>query len=1331
MQATRRARTAARRTRRLIAAAVSAALVASVVALGVPAFVQTDGSAPAARAVEQPVAAAPAEPTPVFVEDFERGGGTLPARLTNYVGAGGNAYRATGNWAAIADCNGVILNYATASFTSNGTRYCSTENAVQAQNNARRLADVLGQVAAGTNGSTSATQSNRALVDWTTSSAGSSSDAVLETTANVGGPAATGYYVVSLDVAEASCDYGGGANASKLWVTANAGTTTAQRFNADAIALCATTGAGSYTSPMGSMTRPTGASSVWGGGGASVKAGRVYGDTALLLSAAERRSLKLTVTNATTTGDGNDFAVDNLRIADGTPTLTKAFSSETAFTGARTTLTFTVTNTSERAAKYDWGFTDTLPAGMKPVAGSFGGTCVNSSAGKVAFSRNADAAAGTITIAGGDLPRNASSCTITVDVTAAAAGTYTNGAANIGNSTLRPPQDATLIVQQPASLSVRHVLQRAAAGDQFTSSVYSGTEALATSTTSGSADGLQSAQISALQVRPGAAYTIHTTLAGGGAGLGYTTSYSCERDGVVIASNPAAASGSITVPDEPGAQIVCTFTTAPRTAQFNCDPNHFYSVTENGALVQGDIVTGTASQLRAGADDVSGINALAVAPNGSAVWGLSRTADSTDVAYVARVLPDGSFSVPGGAWTTVDRSGAEVPGGIVAGAIDLESGRYLFGKFNGGSFYLYSFTEATRAYAFVGSFPTGNAAVGNGDMAFDAKGNLSVLGAASNGSSNSATIYTVTKQNLAAPVNGVLTVGASVTANLTGAEAGGFPNVNGLAFSPRGTVYLSNASGTHEFDPTTWKRVEGTRFVGSPSVDLASCSSPSTVTVQKNVIGRSAPADQFTLAVRNGSTTVATATTTGSAAGRQKEQIGPYPAPIGTTLSIAESMAAGSPTALDVYTVRYECWVDGERVADGSTPAADVAMPDRYSAALNCTFFNAPKPATVVTVRKLVQDPATGASTAAAGWRLGMVATATAGVATALPSDTPQQTTGPDGTVSWTVLHSDGGVATVRVSEVQQAGYEVVSLACTVNGGAATYGAVTSLDLTGIAANSSVDCSFTNRPVATLALVVERSSGSKATTTWTASATGSRTALAGPAGAGGAPSKTVSAGVPYRLASTGPADASDAAYVVTSPWSCTDAAGAAVAVSASGDVTATRGSSVTCRIAYGTAQITLLKQVVDPQPGFEARNWTITATPNAFTGLGAQSRIGAEYSAATGGNAASTVEVRPGHGYALTEALTDQGSKVAYQELRLEQLVNGAWVTVSSASITAPAAGQSAVYRFVNAPIPGVVLPLTGGMSTDAFMIAGAIILLLALSGAVVHGSRRRRRSTA
>ncbi len=1329
MHATRRARTAARRGKRLVAAAASAALVASLVALGVPAFVQSPATVPAANAVEQPVAAAPVEPTPVFVEDFERGGGTLPTRLTNYVAVGGNGYTAAGNWAAIAECNGVILNYATTSFTNNRTSYCTTENALQAQNNARRLADVLGQVGSGATASTNATQSNRALVDWTTRLAGGSSEPVLETTANVGGSTGAGYYVVSLDVAEASCDYSNGANTSKLWVTANAGTSAAQRFNAAAIALCASSSARSYSSPTAGMSRPAGASTVWGGGGNSVKAGRVYGDTALLLSAAERRALKLTVTNATTTGDGNDFAVDNLRVADATPTLTKAFSAETAFTGARTTLTFTVTNTSERSAKYDWGFTDTLPAGMTPVADSFGGTCVNSAAGRAAFVRSADASAGTITVSGGDLPRNATSCTITIDVTAAGAGTYTNGAANISGSALRLPQDATLIVEEPASLTVRHVLQRAAAGDQFTTSLLAGDEVLASSDSSGSSNGLQAAQITEQQVRPGSTYTIHTALAGGGAGLGYATSYSCERDGVIIASNPAAASGAITVPDEPGAQIVCTFTTAPRAAQFNCDPNHFYSVTENGALVQGDVVTGAASQLRAGADEVTGINALAVAPNGTAIWGLSRTADSTDVAYVAKMLPDGSSSVPGGAWTTVDRDGVEVAGGIVAGAIDLESGRYLFGKFNGGSFYLYSFTEASRAYAFVGSFPTGNAAVGNGDMAFDAKGNLSVLGAATDGSSSSATIYTITKQNLAAPVNGVLAVGASVTAALSGADAGGFPNVNGLAFSPRGTVYLSNASGTHEFDPTTWKRVEGTRFIASPSVDLASCSSPSTVTVQKNVVGRAAAADQFTLTLRNGSTTVATATTSGAAAGRQQQQIGPYPAPIGTALSISEAMAAGSSTAIGVYTVRYECWVDGERVADGSTTAADVSMPDRFSAALNCTFFNAPKPATTVTVRKLVQDPATGASAPAAGWRLGMNATATAGVATSLPSDTPQQTTGADGSASWTVLHSDGGVATVRVSEVQQAGFEVVALTCTVDGRTAGYGAVTALDLTGIAANSSVDCSFTNRPVATLALVVDRSSGTKAVSTWSTSAAGPRTAIAGPSGQGGAAAKTVSAGVPYRLASSGPADASDAAYVVTAAWSCVDAAGAVVAVSASGDVTAPRGSAVTCRIAYGTAQITLLKQVIDPQAGFEPRNWTITATPKPLTGLTAQSRVGVEYS--TSGNAASTIEARPGHGYSLAEALTDQTSKVAYQQLRLEQLVNGTWTTVDSASITAPAAGQTAVYRFVNAPIPGAVLPLTGGMSTDAFVVAGALILLLALSLSVLHGRRRRRRSTA
>ena len=101
--------------------------------------------------------------------------------------------------------------------------------------------------------------------------------------------------------------------------------------------------------------------------------------------------------------------------------------------------------------------------------------------------------------------------------------------------------------------------------------------------------------------------------------------------------------------------------------------------------------------------------------------------------------------------------------------------------------------------------------------------------------------------------------------------------------------------------------------------------------------------------------------------------------------------------------------------------------------------------------------------------------------------------------------------------------------------------------------------------------------------------------------------------------------------------------------------------------------------------------------------------------------------MRPGHSYTLSEAATDPARPLAYQELRLEQLTGSTWTPVSSRTISAPAAGQTAVYRFVNAPVEPTTLPLTGGTSADAYYIGGGSLLVLALAFSVWHGRQRRR----
>ncbi len=142
--------------------------------------------------------------------------------------------------------------------------------------------------------------------------------------------------------------------------------------------------------------------------------GTYAGDDAVLFSGP---SVGVRMVNAQASGTGNDGAIDNLRILDATPQLSTAFDPDPVGVGDSTTLTFTVTNTTEKAAKRGWSFTEQLPPGLVADPGSATTTCPS----------------GTVTVdpgghgltSGGDLAAGQESCTITVRVTSARSGTYT------------------------------------------------------------------------------------------------------------------------------------------------------------------------------------------------------------------------------------------------------------------------------------------------------------------------------------------------------------------------------------------------------------------------------------------------------------------------------------------------------------------------------------------------------------------------------------------------------------------------------------------------------------------------------------------------------------------------------------------------------------------------------------------------------------------------------------------------------------------------------------------------------------------------------------------
>ncbi|CAB5723596.1 CARDB [Delftia tsuruhatensis] len=148
--------------------------------------------------------------------------------------------------------------------------------------------------------------------------------------------------------------------------------------------------------------------------------------------------------NDQTSQNGNDAAIDNARILDVTPQLDKAFAPAGITQLQTSRLTLTITNTTDRLAKNGWSFTDSLPAGLT-VAGNAGTTC---GAGTVV---TAPAGSNSIQVSSGNLVAGATFCEVSVDVKAAAAGSFTNDATNVAATGLNLPVDPAVLTVTPVA----------------------------------------------------------------------------------------------------------------------------------------------------------------------------------------------------------------------------------------------------------------------------------------------------------------------------------------------------------------------------------------------------------------------------------------------------------------------------------------------------------------------------------------------------------------------------------------------------------------------------------------------------------------------------------------------------------------------------------------------------------------------------------------------------------------------------------------------------------------------------------------------------------------
>lgn len=766
------------------------------------------------------------------------------------------------------------------------------------------------------------------------------------------------------------------------------------------------------------------------------------------------------------------------------------------------------------------------------------------------------------------------------------------------------------------------------------------------------------------------------------------------------AATPSALGG-----DAAPAPLVVQASTGPRAS---CGQGYAYSVLSNGTVMEFDPGSNSTSVWSTGwsGQGLTSVNGLAVdVNNGNVMYAYERSSDSDSVAAMLRYTPSSNTweRLPNSAFSRVASNS------LVAGAVNLSSGTFVFGGFNGATFQIYQWDPAksgAAAFLQLGYIDTATNQ-NNGDLAFDRDGNLFVVG-----SGTTMTVYTITADTLAAAI---ATPGnRKLAASQTAPAPSPLSSANGIAFRPDGTVYLSNASRLLQVDPTTWQSVSGGGAAtipssnGASSTDLASCDSPSTLTLRKSLSGRVNASDQFGLSVMSGANTLATATTTGSATGVQSDQIGPILAVQNKAYSFAESAASG---ALSTYSSSYRCVSAGQQIAAGTGTGGSVTIPQRAGATVVCTITNEPLVA-AVTVRKSVQDIAGQNPAPGRGWTLGASTTATTGTAVTTPS-TATQVTPASGEVSWRIAFDAlTSRANVAVSETMQTGWDFVGGTCTVTPltGATrtvTVSGATGGGVTGVAPGDSVVCTLTNKPSSatlTLQKVVDNTyGGSSVVSDWTLIARGPQT-LTGKTGAAAVTNAVVPPGTYELSESTGPAG------YVGSGWVCTGATatGTSVAVAANANVVCT----ITNASAAGAVTWSKTSKLTGGLLG--GSEWTLTGPGLPATGATVRDCIAAP---------CSGPDREPAPGSFVLDDLAWGVYSATETRAPVGFIASGAFsFTVSAAN----AGTRQHLGAQVNEQQKPPVLPLAGGAGAEVFLLPGGGLIALTLTLLVLRYRRER-----
>lgn len=482
-----------------------------------------------------------------------------------------------------------------------------------------------------------------------------------------------------------------------------------------------------------------------------------------------------------------------------------------------------------------------------------------------------------------------------------------------------------------------------------------------------------------------------------------------------------------------------------------CQAGYAYAISNSGQLQQivGGVRTNVGTDL--GGSDMNG---LGISAGGANVYAIKRTGGSDSETATVH-----SFNTTTGIWSSTGKS-QSTSVSLVAGAVNLSTGEYIFGGYagDGSQFRMWKYSPGSGTFSYLGYVQTSmGSGSNNGDMAFNAAGDLFIV----HGRGSSVTVFSVTAANFNAAGGGLIASAKSATISTNSSD------VNGVAFDAAGKGYLGSSTQLRSYDMPNWSNGALVTNNLNDSTDLASCSSPATIKLQKIVQGgRSSATDQFRLELKQGSTTLGTATTTGTATGVQPQVVGPLPVVRGATLTFSETFVNGAVASN--YATSYRCQVDGAPMSPavtGTGTSGSITIPSTGESIV-CEFVNSPLTASV-SITKKVQDTNGQNDAPASGWTVDAVPTATTGTVARTPNSA-QQTNG-SGTATWPLTFGTAASrATVAVSETQQTGYAFVSGRCVITPsvGDTTEVALTgaaATPLTGVKPGDRVACTYTNK----------------------------------------------------------------------------------------------------------------------------------------------------------------------------------------------------------------------------------------------------------------------------